>query len=379
MHVVLLAIALLTSGPVNTSPPSVVGHPVSGGLAQASSGTWTGNGPITYAYAWETCDASGASCQPLYPGPGSPQYTGQTVSNLRTAPGSYVRVVVTATDANGSSTLASATAKVVASTTSGGGGGTTTTSTSSSLALLQPKNGATVTQPWVHVVVRYAGRGNVLIQGKQASPGSGPGTYRSDVSLPRIGRNTIRVRVASTTKTYTVVLRYPSVLVVGFDSRESFESLGCDPCRLPDPVGDAAGGPDVDWATSRHVGSKLIHTIHTRNSIGAGIVCLQITVLHPHARGDGYSVNCYGRRINTGENSFVGPETPRRIDDHTLEISFSATSIGSPPAYLWRVWTNAGDHLTYDLAPSAPGHGGPAQGRTVKQQLRFQTGPQPSP
>jgi hypothetical protein len=374
MHVVLLALALLTTGPVNTSPPTVVGHPVSGGLAQAASGTWTGNGPITYAYAWETCNASGTSCQPLYPGPGLPQYTGQSVSHLRTGAGTYVRVAVTATDADGSATVPSAPAKVVSATTSGGGGGTT----SSAFSLLTPKNGATVTQPWVHVVVHFAGSGGVTIQGKQASVGAKGGTWDREVSL-QLGRNSIRIHAGTTTKTYTVVLRYPSILVVGFDSRESFEKLGCDPCRLPDPVGDAAGGPDVDWATSRHVGSRLIHTIHTRNSISAGIVCLQLMVLHKNVRPDGYSVNCYGRRVNTGDNPFVGPETPRRIDDHTLEISFSAKTIGSPPAYLWRVWTNAGDHVTYDLAPSAPGHAGPVQGRMVKQQLRFQTGPQPPP
>jgi hypothetical protein len=114
------------------------------------------------------------------------------------------------------------------------------------------------------------------------------------------------------------------------------------------------------------------------NAIGSSgaTVCLGLSVLrHRQEPGafTGYSVGCYDNKINSGENSFVGPAQISRRDAHTLVIAFSAASIGNPSWYLWRVWTHAGDHLTYDLAPSAPGHAGPAEGRTVKQQLRFES------
>ena len=49
------------TGPPNTAPPTIVGPAVVGQTLTASPGTWTGTG-ITFAYAWQKCDAAGGAC-----------------------------------------------------------------------------------------------------------------------------------------------------------------------------------------------------------------------------------------------------------------------------------------------------------------------------
>lgn len=48
--------------PVNTVAPTITGTPAVGSRLTANSGTWIGNTPITYAYKWLRCSASGESC-----------------------------------------------------------------------------------------------------------------------------------------------------------------------------------------------------------------------------------------------------------------------------------------------------------------------------
>jgi hypothetical protein len=78
--------------PSNTSPPTISGNAVDGQTLSASPGTWAGTQPITYSYAWERCDTSGANCSTVA-GATSSTYT------LGSADiGSTIRVVVTATN-----------------------------------------------------------------------------------------------------------------------------------------------------------------------------------------------------------------------------------------------------------------------------------------
>src|SRR5919197_5583324 len=91
--------------PTVLAPPTVTGTAVEGQVVTALPGSWSGAQPISYAYAWETCDAAG-TCTTV---------AGATGSTLLLPPGSggmSVRVVVTATDAN--SATASATSDPVA-------------------------------------------------------------------------------------------------------------------------------------------------------------------------------------------------------------------------------------------------------------------------
>lgn len=100
----LVATSLLVSvagadpsgAPSSTAPPTVGGQPVVGSPLTSSIGTWEGDDPITYAYQWRRCDASGAGCTDVAGA------TDQTY-RLRAADlASTLRLVVTATNGSGS-------------------------------------------------------------------------------------------------------------------------------------------------------------------------------------------------------------------------------------------------------------------------------------
>ena len=53
------------AAPANVSPPAVSGTAVTGETLTASPGSWTGTAPLTFTYAWQRCDAGGATCAPI--------------------------------------------------------------------------------------------------------------------------------------------------------------------------------------------------------------------------------------------------------------------------------------------------------------------------
>jgi len=76
----------------------------------ATTGSWTGSAPISYAAQWRRCDSTGSSCVDIA---GATAFTyGLTSADV----GSALRVVVTATNDGGSSTATSAATAVVAPT-----------------------------------------------------------------------------------------------------------------------------------------------------------------------------------------------------------------------------------------------------------------------
>lgn len=94
------------AGPPNTQPPTIVGSAVVGQTLTAAPGTWTGSG-ITYTYAWQRCDAAGASCAAIL---GATQTTYTLVTG---DVGKTVRVAVTATNTTGANTVMSSQTAVV--------------------------------------------------------------------------------------------------------------------------------------------------------------------------------------------------------------------------------------------------------------------------
>jgi hypothetical protein len=87
--------------PSNTTAPSISGTAHVGQTLTASSGSWSGTTPISFAYAWQRCDSSGSSCAGIS-GASSQTYT-ITIDDLNHT----LRVAVTATNSSGSSTATS--------------------------------------------------------------------------------------------------------------------------------------------------------------------------------------------------------------------------------------------------------------------------------
>src|SRR6185436_19745423 len=88
------------AAPQSLSAPTVSGSPVDGQTLTATAGSWSGNG-LAYAYQWRRC-AAGGSCVDIAGATGSSYtLTGADV-------GSFVAVVVTATNAGGSASAVSA-------------------------------------------------------------------------------------------------------------------------------------------------------------------------------------------------------------------------------------------------------------------------------
>jgi Protein of unknown function (DUF3344) len=83
------------AGPTIAPPAGGVAH--DGQTLSADPGTWNGTGTLTYSYQWQQCDANGANCRDIV-GATSSTYT-PTADDV----GGTVRVVVTATNAAGTS------------------------------------------------------------------------------------------------------------------------------------------------------------------------------------------------------------------------------------------------------------------------------------
>ncbi len=87
--------------PSNTGLPGIVGSLIDGSLLSAGHGSWTGSEPVGYAYQWLTCNASGEACKEVAGA------TGSTLGLLASMIGGTARVVVTATNAAGSTSATS--------------------------------------------------------------------------------------------------------------------------------------------------------------------------------------------------------------------------------------------------------------------------------
>lgn len=100
--------------PVSTQAPNVTGTARAGRILHASQGAWSGSTPMSFTYAWQRCDATGASCTPI---------SGATGANRLlddSDVGSRLRVEVTATNSVSSASALSGPSAVVSEPTSTG-------------------------------------------------------------------------------------------------------------------------------------------------------------------------------------------------------------------------------------------------------------------
>ena len=97
------------SPPTESSLPVISGTVQAGHTLTASSGTWGGVTPITYAYQWQQCNSSGTGCGAIHAA------TNQNYVLSNGDVGRTIRVQVTATNVDGTNqALSASTAAVVA-------------------------------------------------------------------------------------------------------------------------------------------------------------------------------------------------------------------------------------------------------------------------
>jgi Ig domain of plant-specific actin-binding protein len=94
--------------PVNKSLPTISGNAQQDSVLTVDNGSWSGTQPISYAYAWQRCDAQGGNCSTIG-GSTSSKYT-----IVAADVGHTIRAQVTATNARGSSTATSQQTALVA-------------------------------------------------------------------------------------------------------------------------------------------------------------------------------------------------------------------------------------------------------------------------
>jgi hypothetical protein len=103
--------------PANSAAPTISGNPVVDQTLTAAPGTWVGDEPITYSYAWLQCDSAGNACGSI------PGATASTYKVARTLVGKTIRVKVTGTNSRGSADAFSQSTAAVQEAGGGGGGG----------------------------------------------------------------------------------------------------------------------------------------------------------------------------------------------------------------------------------------------------------------
>ncbi|MGZ4363524.1 MAG: hypothetical protein ACXVFF_14980 [Gaiellaceae bacterium] len=101
------ASAFAATPPANTVPPSLSGTAKDGVALTAAKGTWTGVGPITYTYQWQTSSDGGASWSDISGA------TATTYTPPAGSAGTQVRVIVTATNSGGATQAASPASAVI--------------------------------------------------------------------------------------------------------------------------------------------------------------------------------------------------------------------------------------------------------------------------
>jgi hypothetical protein len=87
--------------PSNTGLPPISGLAQDGASLTAAKGSWSGSEPLSYSYQWQLCNASGGACKNIA------EAVGSTLGLLAGDVGSTLRVVVTATNAAGSTSASS--------------------------------------------------------------------------------------------------------------------------------------------------------------------------------------------------------------------------------------------------------------------------------
>jgi hypothetical protein len=105
----VLASSAAAAAPQNTAPPTISGQAREGSTLTAENGTWS-NTPTSFTYQWQRCNTDSTGCANIAGA------TRQTYTLTAADVDHRVRVVVTATNADGSASANSATSAIVSGT-----------------------------------------------------------------------------------------------------------------------------------------------------------------------------------------------------------------------------------------------------------------------
>jgi hypothetical protein len=232
-----------TAAPVNTAVPAVSGTAMQGQSLSTSNGTWS-NSPTSYAYQWQDCDSSGASCANV---------SGATSSSYTLTSGDAghtVQAVVTASNAGGSASATSAQTATVAAPPQS----TTVLFGDQNAASYADSNADGVAQAFsytaaasgttgdIHVYVNTGTTATKLFVGVYADSGGKPGSLLASgsISSPQAGAwNDVSVTSATITQgsTYWIALLGTggqlNYLDTGSGSGASYVNSGASLSSLP--------------------------------------------------------------------------------------------------------------------------------------------------
>ena len=199
------AVRIAAAAPVATAAPTIAGLPRDEQRLTANVGTWTGTPTISYAYAWERCDATGAGCAPV------PGAEAATYDLVPADIGFRIRLHITATNAAGAVRAASAAGSVVAAAPPAATALPSLAGTARDGQLLTAQRGTwTGTQPMAYTWQWRRCKGTLC----NDIAGATEQTYRltpTDVAA------TIRIRVSATNGAATVGQESAATAVVAAD------------------------------------------------------------------------------------------------------------------------------------------------------------------
>ena len=248
--------------PAATSAPTILGSSLAGVTLSATGGTWTGVSISSYAYQWKRCDIGGNSCVGL-------AGATQTTYKLGSADvGATIRVSVTATNKNGSTTAISKQTAVIAPPPSGVPTNTALPQVTGTAQVGQTLHASTGT--WTGSPTSYAyGWQRCDATGAACSAVSGAASATYALTSADVGA-TLRVRVSATNPAGTATAVSPQSPVVA--------ALASAPVNtaLPQLGGTAQVGQALTVSTGTWSGSPTSYAYGWQRCDSSGGSCVAV-------------------------------------------------------------------------------------------------------
>jgi hypothetical protein len=187
LAIIASAAADAAEGPLNSSPPSITGTARDAQHLKANKGSWAGARPISYSYQWTRCDASGSECGEI----GSARKGSYKAGHADV--GHTLRVVVSASDAGGKTSVTSAQSELVAPAALSKGKLPKISGSATDGRLLSVGSGTWKGTPPSSFTYRWEACGSAGVC--EAIPGASSSSYR--VASPQLGKK-LRVLVTAT-------------------------------------------------------------------------------------------------------------------------------------------------------------------------------------